>query len=663
MKVKILKQIILPVIIAFLLSAAVFYYLQTVLCPRAEKKGNDYVELIDYQDSGIQFSNEDFYNIVGDITKEEAAKLTSLVIDCTRDMDVDVLNLSDLQYFPNVCSITLIGGEFDVDSEETYYYEMDIKNLEIAKQIKSIRLERFNVRNLSYLRELKLHDITFADCRFNGLPKEQYSYLSGISSVAFQGLNTGLNLQKLFVQLDEVKELDVSGLRTIENGLLDSWKPLASLEGLTFSVSTSNIEEYRRILTSCPKLKKLGIIYQCGEVGDKNYELKEVADLSELEELTLIGCSDNKNLCDYVEDSMHTGETEKNRLEYENGEPYEFDLYKNSYHDYSYLSKLTNLRRLTMQDMEITDVSFLKNYRDLTYADLSYNFIHDIMPLQELTSLEELNLSFNGITDTTALLDLINIRNLSLRNNNITKLDCVGNMKNLKLLDIASGFYWLDNPEYEYENLYRRYYHNQPFENDFYMRPNRGYKPVSFEGQYVADTFYTVESSWVTYQTWTYENPFDDMYFESYVTLYPYQTYSIWGTNRNKIESINSTKGLTKLEFLDISGNNVNDISGVSELDNLRFFGCMDNRIESVEGITISNLPNLQYLYISQNPIVDGENVAQMRDCLQGLDYYMTPYYNRTKLGMVEKKDTPLSLDIMNVDVAMLFRNLFTRGE
>ncbi|TAH31206.1 MAG: hypothetical protein EAZ06_00775 [Cytophagales bacterium] len=88
--------------------------------------------------------------------------------------------------------------------------------------------------------------------------------------------------------------------------------------------------------------------------------------------------------------------------------------------DISPLRDLKNLTSLNLYDNEISDISILKDLKNLTSLDLKSNKISDITALKELKNLTSLELRFNEIRDITALKELENLTSLSLRHNQIT---------------------------------------------------------------------------------------------------------------------------------------------------------------------------------------------------------------------------------------------------
>ena len=86
------------------------------------------------------------------------------------------------------------------------------------------------------------------------------------------------------------------------------------------------------------------------------------------------------------------------------------------------LSKLRHLEKLSLDDCELTDISFLQDLNQLTFLDLWDNQITDISFLQGLSKLTYLDLSENQITDISFLHGLKKLTLLNLWDNKITEV-------------------------------------------------------------------------------------------------------------------------------------------------------------------------------------------------------------------------------------------------
>ena len=112
-----------------------------------------------------------------------------------------------------------------------------------------------------------------------------------------------------------------------------------------------------------------------------------------------------------------------------------------------------NLRKLKVNENEISDISPLKNLTKLEYLEIQRNRIVDLKPLEKLTNLTFLKLYNNLIEDITPLSNLTNLTGLDLHYNvtvegdelhkniskGITDISALKNLKNLTFLDVSAN--------------------------------------------------------------------------------------------------------------------------------------------------------------------------------------------------------------------------------
>ncbi len=104
--------------------------------------------------------------------------------------------------------------------------------------------------------------------------------------------------------------------------------------------------------------------------------------------------------------------------------------------DISALSGLTNLKYLYLESNQITDISPISGLTKLEYLFLSYNQIDGISALSELTNISELRLSDNQISDISALSKLTNIDTLLLNQNQISDISVLKELTKLNNVDL-----------------------------------------------------------------------------------------------------------------------------------------------------------------------------------------------------------------------------------
>ncbi|MCL2109219.1 MAG: leucine-rich repeat domain-containing protein [Oscillospiraceae bacterium] len=101
------------------------------------------------------------------------------------------------------------------------------------------------------------------------------------------------------------------------------------------------------------------------------------------------------------------------------------------------LQYMTNLTKLYLMNNDISDISVLSSLDSLEVLDLYDNNISDISPLTNLTNLGELYLERNNISDISALAGLTELSDLALNNNNISDISVLSSLVNLKSLALS----------------------------------------------------------------------------------------------------------------------------------------------------------------------------------------------------------------------------------
>lgn len=112
-----------------------------------------------------------------------------------------------------------------------------------------------------------------------------------------------------------------------------------------------------------------------------------------------------------------------------------------------------NLKKLKLNENEISDISPLKNLTKLEYLEIQRNRIVDVNPFKNLTNLKFLKLYNNLIEDIAPLSNLTNLTGLDLHYNvtvggdeshkiiskGITDISALKNLKKLEFLDISAN--------------------------------------------------------------------------------------------------------------------------------------------------------------------------------------------------------------------------------
>lgn len=116
----------------------------------------------------------------------------------------------------------------------------------------------------------------------------------------------------------------------------------------------------------------------------------------------------------------------------------EIIISNNNLTDLSVLSGLTQLEKLTFHNNNVKDLSFVKNMTKLKVIGAENNGIKNISALSKLTKLEEIWLRGNNISNISYLKNCVKVTRLSLSENPISDISVLSGMKKLKELHLGS---------------------------------------------------------------------------------------------------------------------------------------------------------------------------------------------------------------------------------
>ena len=103
------------------------------------------------------------------------------------------------------------------------------------------------------------------------------------------------------------------------------------------------------------------------------------------------------------------------------------------------LEHAVNLRGLTIDRSEISDLAPLAGLENLQVLRLNYNRITDISPLSGLVNLQRLQLHNNQIVDISPLAGLIELRDLRMKSNEVVDITPLSGLVNLQYLEIQDN--------------------------------------------------------------------------------------------------------------------------------------------------------------------------------------------------------------------------------
>jgi len=311
-----------------------------------------------------------------------------------------------------------------------------------------------------------------------------------------------------------------------------------------------------------------------------------------------------------------------------------------------FLSKLTALRKLSLQYNDIENVDSLRNLQHLTYLDLTFNQVENLKGLAHLTQLKELNLSnnrlqgkdlfslehlthlkkldlsFNQIYHFTALRQLTQLEVLNLQANqsiHISDLGFLANLSQLKELNLEQTNAQHLEELSHLQRLEKLHLSNNLLEDIQALASLTNLQKLTLQYNNIKVTSPLKQLKKLQYLDISH-NPIEDIDFlENLACL---ETFIGWDNKirslkplanlkkleklrlgKNFIRNADALQRLTSLKSLNISWTNLQDISFVKNLTQLTYLGLKKNKIRDIS--PLAHLPNLNFLHLEHNPIQD----------------------------------------------------------
>jgi len=196
------------------------------------------------------------------------------------------------------------------------------------------------------------------------------------------------------------------------------------------------------------------------------------------------------------------------------------------------ISNLTNLTKLIVRNVRISEIGSLQKLSKLQYLDLDDNQVSDIRFLQGLTGLQYLKFSDNQVSDISPLQKLTGLKHLSFVNNQISDISSLQELTELQFLNI---------------------WYNQICSISSLQKLTKLHYLCLCDNQ-ISDI-----------------SPLQKLTKLHYLNL-----------KNNQISDISFLKELTGLQRLDLSNNKITDISFLQKLTGLKYLGLKNNYIKNI---------------------------------------------------------------------------------
>jgi len=200
-----------------------------------------------------------------------------------------------------------------------------------------------------------------------------------------------------------------------------------------------NIKDAQKLIGVCKEQQEVSLHLDLGEYAIYDLlELPELFECTHLKYLTI--CDDHiENIYKTEWKNKHCSSKIPTQMEnLVNLKELTIDAPKYCSHikDYSVLSKLKNLKYLSLSGSPCPNIAFIKELSNLCFLQLEAMGIVDISPVENLGNLEILKLDCNEIVDVSPVKGLNNLETLSLAYSKISDISPISKLSKLSCLDL-----------------------------------------------------------------------------------------------------------------------------------------------------------------------------------------------------------------------------------
>lgn len=441
------------------------------------------------------------------------------------------------------------------------------------------------------------------------------SYDASTTELDLRGRGLGNGVLQELLQLHALSRLSLA-----DNAISDLG-PLAGLGGLR------SLDLGGNRVTDLKPLAKLSNLRSLNLDGNPVRDLRPLYGLEELVSLSLLGVelpeeelaalSAALPFCTILSD----GEKEGVRTIWLSGvcfstDATELDLSGLGLREIECLSVCTELRKLTLADNEISDLSPLMNLQNLERLRLAGNQISDLRPLMGLSTLRQLDVSRNAVGDTSALGGMEKLQSLDLSDNPVKDFSGLKKLRNLEALRLENtGITDEDLPVlYEMNKLNLLTLDRNEGLTAEAMKALRAQMPdcAISHGSLVL----VVSLGGEDFRTDSTSLFLEGTEISNLIGLEKFECLETVQLSRNSIEDLSAfqnTHSRDTIRYLDLSFNKIQDLSPLASLSALETLDLRSNSISSLGPLMRMN--SLKKLDLSGNPL-EPEQIAELREYL-----------------------------------------------
>lgn len=278
--------------------------------------------------------------------------------------------------------------------------------------------------------------------------------------------------------------------------------------------------------------------------------------------------------------------------------------------DISSLKDLTKLKKLVLKNNKIEDLSAIGNLTDLEELDLYGNRgIKSIDGFENLKKLKKLILNrTGGITDISPLKECKDLEELSIQNNKVSSIEALKDHEKLKLLDISGNKQITDlSPLEKSTKLTRLLANGNKIESLDSLKNLTELKEIHVSENKIKDL--SPLEKLVNLEDLDISNNPDIESLEVLKNLTNISELKI--NNAKKVKDFSPISKLTKLEDLTIIRSGLTDISFLRGLNEITEMNLQMNQIYDINPLV--DMANLREVKLGRNNISDASPIGKLR--------------------------------------------------
>jgi Leucine-rich repeat (LRR) protein len=420
--------------------------------------------------------------------------------------------------------------------------------------------------------------------------------------------NTGLiNLNRIEIYKTNLTKLILSHNRISNIDLLSQFTKLKYLDlsnnkGIKNYNSLANLFQLDYLDLSSNKLNNLYSLQYLTSLTTLRINENQITDIDclvNLKYLNHLDLSSNiiNKLDDYLIDNFHNLNSlylSKNNLN---------NIKINLYHP--------NLKQIRLDDNQFSDLSKIEIPFGLEEINLSYNKIRIFNLNGNYSKLFRLSLKFNQIEYFQESINFVNLKYLELISNRLKNIDFLAkqNFYNLERID-------LDDNEIEdvealsnLSNIKTIYLNDNKIQNANALKKNTLLSLLEITENNLDDICW-IKSLIYLDSLSSSNNKIKSLECFSFESDYIWNNLIYLNLSNNEISDISSLKNFTNLTILYLFDNKIEDIFSLSDMSRLRILSLNSNRIKIIE--PVKNLKMLKLLNMNDNKIEDISSVKNL---------------------------------------------------